>query len=83
LLGQFAFFDAKFLGPGDDLIVHVGVVADEGDLITERNKEAAQHVKNDRGPEVSDMRGTVDGRSADIDRDFPRDDRLKFLKLVP
>lgn len=60
-----------FPGPVDDLVVHIGEVADIRDLIAFIPEIADDGVEDDHGSGVADMAAVIDGDAADIDP-YPR-----------
>ena len=58
-------------GLGEDLVVDVGDVADEGDVEPAGGQPAAQHVEGERGADVADVRRALHGGPADVDRRLP------------
>ena len=78
-LRQLADGDA-FLGRARvDLVVHVGDVANIGDVIGPINsaQKPEEHVEDDHGPGVADMREIVHGRAAYIHAHGLRIERLE------
>ena len=55
LLGQLLAGDSPFVGALDDLVVHVGEVADVGDLDSRVLQVAVDDVEDDVGPGVADV----------------------------
>ena len=57
-----------------DLVVHVGDVADIGDMVftIEMTQQTEQHVEHDGRPRIADMGIVIDRRSADIHADIVR-----------
>jgi hypothetical protein len=55
-------------GLDEDLVVDIGDVADESDLVTLILQPAAQDVDIDPVPDVPDMRRSLDRETAEIDR---------------
>ena len=78
-LGQFLDRRAEFLGADDELVVHVGDVDDEGDLIAEIGQIALDRVEDDGADHVADVARLVDGRPADVHADLAGLDRLELL----
>ena len=58
--------DAALGRAADDLVVHVGDVAHERDLVARRLEPAADHVEGDEGAAVADVAVVVDGDAADV-----------------
>ena len=54
-------------GLGEDLVVDVGDVADEVDLVAGDGEPAAEHVEVDRGAHVPDVRLRLHGQPAHVD----------------
>ena len=54
-------------GLGQDLVVDVGDVADEVDVVAAGGQPAAQHVEVDRRAHVADVRLGLHGETADVD----------------
>ncbi len=81
-LGEFG--DGGFLlGSLDDqLVVHVGDVDDERDLIVEVRQIALDGVEDDGADHVADVAGFVDGRPTYVHAHLARLDRLKLLFLA-
>ncbi len=61
-----AVITAFLVGPVDDLVVDVGIVADIGHLIPAKTQVAVDHVKDDPGPGMADVAEVVDRHAADI-----------------
>ncbi len=61
---------ALFQGAVDDLVVDVGDVPAERDLVAAVLEPAARDVEGDAGPDVADVRGSLHGRAAEVDRRF-------------
>ena len=62
---------ALLVGLGQDLVVDVGDVADERDVVPAVGQPAPQHVEVDRRPDVPDVRLRLDGETADVDARLP------------
>ena len=58
---------------GDDLVVDVGDVADERDVVAAVGEPAAQDVEDDAGADVPDVRRGLHGGAAQVDRAPCRD----------
>ena len=61
---------AFFIGAGDDFVIHVGEVADKGDIQPLVPKIAGQHVEHHGRSGVPDMRKIIGGNAAGIHADF-------------
>src|SRR5262249_8328383 len=61
---------AQLAGADDQLVVDVGDVDDEGDLVAEVGQEALDGVEDDRPDHVADVAGLVDGGAADVHADL-------------
>ena len=59
--------DAVALGVRDDLVVDVGDVADEGDVVPARGQPAADDVEGDAAADVAHVRRGLHGRPAQVD----------------
>ena len=79
VIGQFHRIGAGFVGPADDLVVHIGKIGDVGDLVAAEREIAAHHVEDDGGHGMAHVRVGIDGRSAHVHADFALLDRLKRL----
>ena len=60
--------DAVLGGLGEDLVVDVGDVPDVGHVEAAGRQPAAQHVEGQRGADVADVRRSLHGEPADVDR---------------
>src|SRR5699024_7809557 len=61
---------AVVCGLGEDLVVDVGDIADQGDLQSvAADQPPAQDVEGHREPDVTDVRGTLGGEATDVDAD--------------
>ena len=58
--------------PGEDLVVDVGHVAHEGDVVARGEQPALQDVEADARADVPDVRRGLDGGPADVDRHASR-----------
>ena len=65
-LGQGGDGDAEIGRAGVDLVLHVREVAGVGQPWVQQPQQPCQHVVDDGGTGVADMRQIVNGRSADI-----------------
>ena len=70
--------------PRVDLVVHVGDVADIGDMVgaVAVPQQAEQQVEDDDGPRIPNMRVVVDRRAADIHAHVGSIQRLERLFLT-
>ncbi len=59
------------LRPPDDLVVHVGEVADEMHAVTEEYEIAIDGVEGEQRARVADVGRVVDGHAADVDARLP------------
>ena len=82
LLGHRPPRDALLLGGADDLVVDVGDVAAERDLIPAGGQPAPQDVEADPGPDVTDVRGSLDCGAAEVQRGLPGHDRVEVAYLA-
>ena len=80
-IGKLALRDAELLGPADDLVVDVGVVADRGHLAADRLQHPPEEVEDDDGAEVPDVGVGVDGGTAEIKGGLPFLERDELLLL--
>ena len=71
-LRQLVPVHAALVGLAQDLVVDVGDVADEVDLVALVGQPAAQHVEVDRGPDVTDVRLRLHRETADVDARLAR-----------
>ena len=62
---------ALLRGLGQDLVVDVGDVADERDVVAGAGQPAPQHVEVDRRPDVPDVRLRLDRQAAHVDARLP------------
>jgi hypothetical protein len=58
------------IGLDVDLVVHVGDVLDQGDLVAARGEPGAQHGEDDVRPGVADVHEVVDRGTAGVDADL-------------
>ena len=70
------------VGAIDDLVVHVGEVLREGDLVTARDEPAANHVEADKRACVADVDVVVHRGAAHVHADLALLDGLKVLFLM-
>ena len=70
-------------GAPDDLVVDVGEVAHEGDVVAAEAQIAVEHVDGDQGARVADVRAVVDGDAAPVDADAARASRGAERLLAP
>ena len=70
LLGDLGGGAALFVGAVDDLVVDVGDVLDEPDVVALVLEVAADHVERQERPRVADVDVVVDRRAADVHRDL-------------
>jgi hypothetical protein len=68
VVGQRVPGDAGRLGLGQDLVVDVGDVGDDGDLVAQVRQPAAQDVEDDLLADVPDVRRRLHGEAAVVDR---------------
>ncbi len=78
-LGQGVTVDPPLVGPVDDLVVDVGVVADVVDLVTGKPEIAVDDVEDDIGAGVADMAVVVHGHATDVHADLAGHQRLKIF----
>ncbi len=77
---DFGAGNALVVGALDDLVVHVGKIADEGDFIAFIAEQAHQDVERHRGTGMSDVRQGVGRDAAGVDAHQPlADGRERFL----
>ena len=65
--------------PLDDLVVHVGEVLDEFNLVAAELQIAPDHIEHERTPRMADMAVVVDRYAADIHSNGLRLERVKWL----
>ena len=70
VFGQLAFFDAELFRAVDDLVIDVGIIGNERDLITKGHKESPPRIEDDDGTEIPDMGIVINGRATDIKGHF-------------
>ena len=63
---------------GEDLVVDVGDIADECDVVTLGHQPTPKDVEGDPTADMPDMRLALHGRAAQIDRDMTRAQRHQF-----
>ena len=80
-LGQLADGDPEQLRPGDDLIVHVGIVLDEGHPVTPVAEVTRDHVEDEGAPRVPDMGDVVGRDAADVHPSLAQDQGREGLLL--
>ena len=68
---DFGAGNALVVGALDDLVVHVGKIADEGDFIAFIAEQAHQDVERHRGTGMSDVRQGVGRDAAGVDATSP------------
>ena len=73
---------ALLVGALDDLIVHVGQVLGEGDLVALVHKVAADDVEGQERAAVADVNLVIDGGTADVHANLAGLDGRKFDFLV-
>ena len=78
-LAQFLDGDAFLVGAADHLIVDIGEVLNELDLIALVLKVAAKRVEHDERARIADVEIVVDGRAAGIDAHLARLNRDEFF----
>ena len=78
-LAQLLDGGALLVGAADHLVIDVGEVLHEGDLIALVLQIAAKRVEDDRRARVADVNIVVDRRSAGVNRDLSRGDRHKLF----
>jgi len=71
-----------FGGALDDLIIHVGDVAHEGQVIAQIAKVTCHHVEGDEGAAVTDMTQVVDGDSTHVHAHLSGLQRFEFFFLA-
>ena len=74
--------DAGLLGAGDDLVVDVGEVAHEGDVVAEEAQVAEHDVEGHQRARVADVRAVVDRHAADVHADFAGKQRDEFFEAA-
>ena len=77
--GNIAVPDALFLCTTNHLIVNIGEILHEFDLIATIFKIAAEHIKDDKATGVTDMEEVIDSRATRIHGDLSLFNRYKFL----
>ena len=82
LFGHFLAGQAFLVGTGDDLVIHVGEVAREGDVESGVAQVAHQHVEHHGGAGVSDVAQVVRGDAADVHVDLAGHGRLEVFLLA-
>ena len=83
LVGHLGGGAALLVGAVDDLVVHIGQVLGEGDLVALIGEVAADHVEGQEGAAVADMDLVVDRGAAHIHADLARlDGHELFLAMV-
>ena len=70
------------VGAVDDLVIHVGEVLSERDLVAARDEPAADHVEADEGAGVADVDVVVDGGAAHVHADLALLNGTEVLFLV-
>lgn len=65
-----------------DLVIDVGHVAHESDLVAQLHEPAADHVKGNPGPHMPHMRGSLDSGPAHVHGHLARRDRPKIHDLM-
>ena len=80
-LSQFAFFDAEFFRPVDDLVIDVGVIGNEGHVIAKGHEEPSPGIEDDDGAEIADVGIVINSRAADVKGNLSLLDRLEGLEL--
>src|SRR5690606_5174179 len=68
--------------PPDDLVVHVGVVADDGHLVARSLEPTGDGVEGHVGPRVAQVAHVVDRRPADVHADLARLEGDEFFLAV-
>ena len=70
-------------GFGEDLVVDVGDIADERDVIAVAARQPApQHIEGDGETDVADVRRRLGGEPADVDADLARGDGHEVAQLL-
>src|SRR5207253_2932345 len=78
--GQIERGDAGLLRPYDDLVVDVGEVTHEGDVVADETQVPEQHVEGDQRTCVTDVRAIVDGDAADVDAGLAGNQRHELFE---
>ena len=81
-LGELVERDALFEGSGNGLVVDVGQVGDEGDVVPLPLEVPVEKVIEEERPVVADVRELVDGRPAGVHADGSRLERLELLEFA-
>ena len=71
--------DALFIRPLDDLVIHVGEVLDEFNLVAAEFEIPPDHIEHERAARMADMAVVVDGHAADIHPNGLRLERVERL----
>ena len=71
--------DALLIRPLDDLVIHVGEVLHEFNLIAAEFQIASDHIEHERTARMADMAVVVDRHTADIHPNGLRLERVKRL----
>ena len=82
LLGYLRRCDAFLLGSVDDLVVNVGEVLYELDLVAPELEIPPERIENDKRSGISYVEEVIYGRAADIHPDLARLDRYEFFFSV-
>ena len=85
LFGQLLYGDAVAVGAGDHLVVDIGEVLHERDFVAAELEIAAQHVEDDEGARVADVKIVVYGGAAAVKGDLSfvqRDKGLLFTRQI-
>ena len=78
-LAHFAPVTFFLIGAADDLVVHVGKVADKGHIQSQGAQVAHQHVEDQGGTGMADVAVVIGGDAADIHVDFSGPDGDEFF----
>ena len=81
-LGNLLAGNPFLVGPVDDLVVHVRVIADVGHFIAPEAEKAVDDVKDHRRPGMADMAAVIDRDPADIHPHFSLSQRGEFFFLL-
>ena len=71
--------DALFIRPLDNLVVHIGEVLDEFNLVAAEFKIPPDHIEDERAARMADMAIVIDRHAADIHPHGLRLERLERL----
>ena len=77
--GNFRAGLALTVGPGNDLVVHVGKIADKGHVVAEMTQIPVQHVEHHRRACMTDMTEVVGRDAAGVHADLAGMARLEIF----